>query len=158
MRLEPCPMKTPNAGSRVARIRKKWLVEAAVEIEVGFPDLDPMAITWHGHYLRFFESARVALMRKIGYDYPDMQASGYTWPIIEAKLRYVQASRYAQRLEVAAGIETWESALRIGYLITDAENGTRVTTGYTVQCAVDAQGEMQLACPAALLKCLEKFL
>lgn len=151
-------MKTPATGSRAARTRKDWLVEAAVEIEVEFPDLDPMAITWHGHYLRYFESARVALMRKIGYDYPDMQASGYTWPIIEAKLRYVQASRYAQRLRVAAGLEEWEPSLRIGYLITDATNGARITTGYTLQCAVDADGEMQLSAPEPLCKCLEKFL
>ena len=158
MSLEPCPFNSPAPGSRAARTRKNWLVEAAVEVEVEFPDLDPMAITWHGHYLRHFESARVALMRKIGYDYPDMQASGYTWPIIEAKLRYVQASRYAQRLHVAAGIEEWEAGLRIGYLITDAESGARITTGYTLQCAVDADGEMQLATPDVLLKCLGKFL
>ena len=158
MPLKPCPMNTPAAGSRVARARKNWLVEAAVEIEVEFPDLDPMAITWHGHYLRYFESARVALMRKIGYDYPDMQASGYTWPIIEAKLRYVQASRYAQRLHVAAGVEEWEAGLRVGYLIPRAERRPRITTGYTVQCAVDADGEMLLATPDALLERLDKFL
>ena len=158
MPLKPCPMNAPAAGSRAARTRKNWLVEAAVEIEVEFPDLDPMAITWHGHYLRYFESARVALMRKIGYDYPDMQASGYTWPIIEAKLRYVQASRYGQRLRVAAGIEEWQCALRIGYLITDVENGARITTGYTLQCAVNAEGEMLLGTPDALLKRLDNFL
>ena len=40
MPLKPCPMNTPAAGSRVARARKNWLVEAAVEIEVEFPDLE----------------------------------------------------------------------------------------------------------------------
>ncbi len=151
-------MKSPANTSQGARARKNWLVEAAVDVEVGFPDLDPMAITWHGHYLRYFESARVALMRKIGYDYPDMQASGYTWPVIEAKLRYVQATRYGQWLRVAAGLEEWDPSLRIAYLITDAESGARVTTGYTIQCAVDAAGEMQLGAPEPLRKCLEKFL
>lgn len=158
MPLEPCPMNSPASGNRHSRARKNWLVEAAVDIEVEFPDLDPMAITWHGNYLRYFESARVALLRKIGYDYPQMQASGYTWPIIEAKLRYVQASRYAQQLRITAGLEDWEPSLRIGYLITDAKSGARITTGYTIQCAVDASGEMQLSAPEPLRKCLEKFL
>ncbi len=158
MPLEPSPLNTSGAGRPVARTRKNWVVDAGVEVEVEFPDLDPMAITWHGHYMRYFESARVALMRKIGYDYPDMQASGYTWPIIEAKLRYVRASRYAQRLRVAAGIEEWECALRIGYLITDAETGVRITTGYTIQCAVNGDGEMQLETPDALRRCLATFL
>lgn len=159
MPLDPCPMPAREGGrGGSARPRRDWLVSAAVEIEVAFPDLDPMAITWHGHYLRYFESARVALMRRIGYDYPDMQASGYTWPIIEAKLRYVQAARYGQRLRVTAGIEEWETRLRIGYLVADAGNGGRVTTGYTIQCAVDATGELQLAAPEVLHRCLEPFL
>lgn len=148
---------TTRGANASGRGRRQWLVSAAVEREVEFPDLDPMAITWHGHYLRYFESARVALMRKIGYDYPDMQASGFTWPIIEANLRYVQASRYAQRLRVEAGLEEWELRLRIGYLVTDAASGARITTGYTIQCAVDARGELQLAVPGILLERLEKF-
>lgn len=151
-------MPEAGGGNATPRDRSKALVSASVEIEVGFPDLDPMAIVWHGHYLRYFESARVALMRCIGYDYPDMQASGYTWPIIEAKLRYARAARYAQRLRVTAGLESWEPCLHIGYLITDAESGERLTIGYTRQCAVDIDGELQLCTPEALLQCLKKFL
>lgn len=158
MALEPCPLTSSAHAGAAARARKRWRVSAAVEIEVEFPDLDPMAITWHGHYLRYFESARVALMRRIGYDYPDMQASGYTWPIIEAKLRYIRAARYAQKLRVTAGIEEWETRLRIGYLITDAGDDTRITTGYTIQCAVDAAGELQLESPAVLRRKLGEFL
>jgi len=158
MPLEPCPLPSPADGNASARGLENALISASVEIEVGFPDLDPMAVTWHGHYLRYFETARVALMRRIGYDYPDMQASGYTWPIIEAKLRYVRASRYAQRLRVTAGLEEWETCMHIGYLITDADSGVRVTTGYTRQCAVNADGELQLCSPDVLLQCLKKHL
>lgn len=140
------------------RDRLRAVLSATVEVEVGFPDLDPMAVAWHGHYLRYFEQARVALMRFIGYDYPDMQASGYTWPIIEAKLRYLRPVRYRQRLAVTAGLQEWENRLRIGYLITDAESGVRITTGYTIQCAVTATGELQLLCPDVLRKRVERML
>jgi len=134
------------------------VLTATVEVEVAFPDLDPMAITWHGNYLRYFELSRVALMRRIDYDYPDMQASGYTWPVIEAKLRYVRAARYGQKLRVSAGLQEWENRLLIGYVITDAETGARVTTGYTIQCAVDADGELQLVSPPALRERVERLL
>ncbi len=137
---------------------EKALVSATVEIEIGFPDLDPMAVVWHGHYLRYFEEARVALMRRIGYDYPDMQASGYSWPVIEVRLRYARAARYAQRLAVTADLLEWENRLRVGYLIADAENGERLTTGYTIQCAVNDAGELQLVSPPALLERLAPFL
>lgn len=158
MPLEPCPLMPTAHGGGQARSRKRWRVSARVEVEVEFPDLDPMAIAWHGHYLRYFESARVALMRRIGYDYPDMQASGYSWPIIEARLRYIRAARYAQKLCVTAGIEEWETRLLIGYLITDAGDKARVTSGYTIQCAVNAAGELQLESPPVLREKLGKFL
>lgn len=158
MPLKPCPLPRSSGGNVSPRGIRHALVSAGVDIEVGFPDLDPMAIAWHGHYLRYFESARVALLRRIGYDYPDMKASGYTWPIIEAKLRYVRAARYGQCLRVTAGLEAWETCLHIGYLITDIESGARMTTGYTRQCAVDAAGELQLCAPEVLLQCLTKYL
>lgn len=117
-----------------------------------------MAVTWHGHYLRYFEQARVMLMRRIGYDYPEMQASGYMWPVIEAKLRFVRAARYRQQLQVTAALQEWENRLRIGYLITDAASGARMTTGYTIQCAVNSSGELQLVSPSALRKRVERLL
>ncbi|MGH8224667.1 MAG: acyl-CoA thioesterase [Gammaproteobacteria bacterium] len=117
-----------------------------------------MAVVWHGHYLRYFEEARVALMRRIGYDYPDMQASGYTWPVIEVHLRYARAAHYAQRLAVTAELLEWENRLRVGYLIADAASGERLTSGYTIQCAVNDAGELQLVSPSALLERLAPFL
>lgn len=161
--LRPDPLGEPpdasrGTSSRLRRDPARAVLSAAVELEVGFPELDPMAVAWHGHYLRYFEQARVALMRLIGYDYPDMQASGYSWPIVEAKLRYVRAARYGQRLKVTAGLEEWENRLRIGYLIVDAAGGARITTGYTVQCAVAADGELQLVCPEALRERVARLL
>src|SRR5262249_969783 len=69
-------------------------LEAEVEIEVDFYDVDAMEVTWHGHYVKYFERARCALLRKIGYDYPEMRDSGYAWPIVDCRLRYVGATRY----------------------------------------------------------------
>lgn len=164
--LAPHPLPAPESGvsgasktaPAAARRGEKAPVSATVEIEVGFPDLDPMAVAWHGHYLRYFEEARVALMRRIGYDYPDMQASGYTWPVIEVRLRYVRAARYAQRLAVTASLLEWENRLRIGYLVADAASGERLTSGYTIQCAVNKEGELQLVSPPVLRERLAPFL
>lgn len=136
----------------------KALLAETVEVEVPFQDLDPMDIAWHGNYFRYFEAARAALLRRIGYDYPAMKASGYAWPIVETKVKFVRPARYAQRLRVRAELLEWENRLKIGYEVTDAGNGERVTTGYTIQCAVDAAGELQLVSPAALRQRVEPLL
>lgn len=127
------------------------LLAASVECEVPFQDLDPMDVVWHGNYFRYFELARAALLRKLDYDYPAMKASGYLWPIVDTRVKFVKPARYAQRLRVTAALAEWENRLRIDYEIVDADNGERLTRGHTIQCAVDAaSGELQLVSPAAL--------
>jgi acyl-CoA thioester hydrolase len=135
------------------------LLTAEAEIEVPFQDLDPMQVAWHGNYFRYFEAARVKLLRMIDYDYPAMQASGYSWPLIEAHVRFIQALRYGQLIRVQAGLMEWENRLKLEYQVNDATSGKRLTTGYTIQCAVDGKsGELQLVSPPALLTRLKAYL
>lgn len=123
----------------------------SVTLEIPFQDLDPLEICWHGHYVGYFERARGALLRTIDYDYPEMRASNYAWPIIELYIRYAQPLRYRQRIEVEAILTEWENRLRIDYVIRDVETGKRLTRGYTVQVAVDMRsGEMCMVNPAVL--------
>ncbi len=63
---------------------------ASVDVEVPFHDVDAMNVAWHGHYVKYFEIARCALLRRFDYDYPQMQASGYLWPIVDCHLKYIR--------------------------------------------------------------------
>jgi acyl-CoA thioester hydrolase len=105
------------------------------------------------------EAARAALLRKIDYDYPQMEASQFLWPIIEAHVRFVQPLLYAQRVQIQAGLVEWENRMKIEYLVCDTASGKRLTTGYTIQCAIDARTrELQLVSPPALLERLKPYL
>jgi acyl-CoA thioester hydrolase len=130
---------------------------ASVELEVPFHDVDAMNVVWHGHYLKYLEIARCALLRRFDYDYPQMQASGYLWPIVDCHLKYVRPARYGQRLRVTARLLEYHNRLRIGYEIHDRDSGERLTKGSTIQVAVDATtGELQFVSPAIVLARLEQ--
>jgi len=130
---------------------------ASVEIEIPFHDVDAMNVAWHGHYLKYFELARCALLRRLKYDYPQMRDSGYFWPIVECHLKYVRPARYGQLLQVAASLVEHQNRLKIQYVITDLANGYRLTEGYTVQVAVEAgTGELQFVSPPILLEKIEQ--
>jgi acyl-CoA thioester hydrolase len=64
------------------------MLSAEVVIRPEFHDLDPMQIVWHGNYMRYFETARTALLGLIDYDYPQMVASGYAWPVVDFRIKY----------------------------------------------------------------------
>jgi acyl-CoA thioester hydrolase len=122
-----------------------------VEVVPAFYDIDPMEIVWHGHYVKYMEVARTALLRKFDYDYPRMRESGYGWPVVDMRLKYVRPAVFGQRLTVRAEIVEWENRLRIEYLIRDAESGQKLNQASTIQVAVDmATREMCFVCPPVL--------
>ena len=126
---------------------------ASVDIEVPFYDLDSVGIVWHGNYAKYFEVARCELLRLFDYDYDQMMASGYLWPVVDLHVRYVSMIRFRQRIRVRATLREWEHRLSIDYLITDVNSGARLTKGSTVQVAVDIQTrELCLRSPAVLFE------
>ncbi len=126
-------------------------LSAEVEIKVPFHDVDMADMAWHGHYVKYFEVARCALLDKITYNYLDMSKSGYYWPVIDLQIRYVKPSRFGQTIVVKAWFIEWEHRLKIKYLIVDKQSGARLTKGSTTQVAVTmSDGEMLLASPQVL--------
>ncbi|MGL4712831.1 MAG: acyl-CoA thioesterase [Shewanella sp.] len=115
----------------------KSLLTIDMEMQIPFHDVDSMGITWHGNYLRYFEIARCKLLDKLGYNYRQMQASNYAWPIVDLQIKYVKASTFEQKITVRAELVEWENRLKINYQIRDVETGVRITKGYTIQAAVD---------------------
>lgn len=132
---------------------------ADIEFDVSFHDVDMVGVVWHGHYLRYLEDARWALMRRIDYGLERMVASGCAWPIIELHTRYVGPARFGDRLRARASLVEWESRLAVNYLVSRAGDGARIVRARTVQVAVDARsGALQFATPADFQACVRSAL
>lgn len=131
----------------------KNLPKADVAFHIPFYDVDMMEVTWHGHYVKYFELARGVLLDKIDYNYAQMRQSGYFWPVIDMRVKYIKPSRFNMKIKVEAACIEFANRLKIEYLITDFTTGEKLIKGYTSQVAVDMQsGEMLLCSPDILLK------
>ncbi|MBC9249095.1 thioesterase [Pseudomonas alcaligenes] len=140
-------------------MRKEGVLQADVEILVPFFDVDMMEVVWHGHYVKYFEEARCALLDKLGHNYRQMRDAGYAWPVIDLQLRYIRGAQFGQRIKVRADLVEWENRLKINYLITDVATGERMTRGSSVQVAVEiATREMLLASPKVLTDAVARIL
>lgn len=140
-------------------MRKDGVLQSEVEVLVPFFDVDSMDIVWHGHYVKYLEVARCALLERIGHNYQQMRDAGYGWPIIDLQLRYVRPARFNQRISVRADLVEWENRLKINYLIRNVETGERLTRASSVQVAVEiASREMQLASPAVFVDAVRRAL
>ena len=140
-------------------MRKEGVLQAEIELVVPFYDVDMMEVVWHGHYVKYFEEARCALLDKLGHNYRQMRDAGYAWPVIDLQLRYIRGAQFGQRIRVRADLVEWENRLKINYLITDVESGERMTRGSSVQVAVEiATREMLLASPRVFVEAVERVL
>lgn len=140
-------------------MRSKGVLHVDTDVLVPFFDVDSMNVVWHGHYIKYLEVARCALLDHIGHNYTQMLESGYGWPVIDIQLRYVRGAVFGQRLVVRASLVEWESRLKINYLISDAETGERMTRASSIQVAVAIETrEMQLASPKVFTDAVERVL
>lgn len=138
-------------------MRKEGVLQAEIDLVVPFFDVDMMEVVWHGHYVKYFEEARCALLDKLGHNYRQMRDAGYAWPIIDLQVRYIRGAQFGQRIRVRADLVEWENRLKINYLITDVATGERMTRGSSVQVAVEiASREMLLASPKVFVEAVER--
>lgn len=124
------------------------MISVSIALQTQFYDIDPMNVVWHGNYPRFLEQARSALLAHIGYNYVEMHETGFYWPIVDMRIKYVASLRFPQDFMVTAALIEYENRLVIDYRISDA-TGTVVTKATTTQVAVSIdRGEMQLISPS----------
>lgn len=130
-------------------MRSAGLISAEIEFDVAFHDVDMVGVVWHGHYLRYFENARWALMDRLGYGLQRMIDSGYAWPVVDLQAKYIHPARFGDRLRARAALVEYQHRLVVNYLVTRADGDGRIARAQTVQVAVDgATAVLQFDCPA----------
>lgn len=134
------------------------MIQTDVEITVPFFDMDVLGIVWHGHYCKYLEIARCALLDKIDYGYNTMLNTGYIWPIVDLQLRYVKPAKFEQRINISAELIEWEYRMKIKYRITDIKTNEVLAKATTIQAAIDSNtGELCYASPQIFLDKLKNY-
>ena len=135
------------------------MISARVSATAQFYDLDPMQVVWHGHYPRFLEQARSALLDSIAFNYREMAQTRFVWPVVDMRIKYVRPIRLAQEIEIEATLVEYENRLKIDYEIRDRARGEVLTRAHTIQVAVDATtGELEFAMPSVLVDAVRRRL
>lgn len=133
-------------------------VQATTVIQVPFYDVDAMQIVWHGHYVKYMERARCDILDLIDYNYEAMAESGFMWPVVDLRLKYIKPLKFGQVVVIKSQIEEVEYGLKVGFVFYDQKTGEKLTKAHTKQVAVDAKsGEMCLLSPPVLQHKLDAY-
>ena len=140
-------------------MKVKALLSATTELEVQFFDVDSMRVVWHGNYVKYLEVARCELLKLFNYNYLEMEASGYMWPIVDMRLKYVASAKLSEWITIEARLVEYQTRLKIDYIVRDKTTGKVLTKAHTIQVAVEMEtGEMSFVTPQCLIDNLAPFL
>lgn len=122
----------------------------SVEITVPFHDVDALHVVWHGHYYKYFELARTALMQAHGLDVPDLVATGHKMMVVESHCRYMRPLHYGERFTVSARFGEVDHRIVIHYEVRSVTHARRVARGRTALVTLSPAGELLLDTPAEI--------
>ena len=124
----------------------------AVELQIPFHDVDVLEVAWHGHYPKYLELARTALMRARGLDNQDLRTLGYRFLVVESHLKHISPLRYGERAKVSAWFLEVESRLEVAYQVLNLTSGRVAAVGSNVLVTTCAGGELCLETPSSILE------
>jgi acyl-CoA thioester hydrolase len=130
-----------------------------VEFKVDFFEVDSMKIVWHANYINYFERARCALLDKIGYNYIAMEDSGYSYPVVDVRIKYVRSLHFGDTCRAKATLAEYENMIKIQFELYNAKTGKLTTKGSVTQMCIDTRtGETQFVLPKVWTEKVEKLL
>ena len=128
----------------------------SVELEVPFHDIDALRVVWHGHYLKYLEIARCALLQKFDLDVMQMVALGYRFMVSDLSCRYTNALTYGDRFRVTAWFTETEHRLGIAYEIFNLTTQQRAARAVSTLITVSDEGKLRLSTPRPIFERLPK--
>lgn len=114
-----------------------------VRVQVRYGETDKMGVVYHGNYLRFFEVARVEILRGVGYPHRKLEESGLFFVVSEIGAKYVSSAGYDDTIEIHGWIaDLGKASVRFEYEGKLAPEGKLLVTGHTVLACVDRNGKL----------------
>lgn len=123
------------------------------EHKAQYYETDQMGIVHHSNYIRWFESARIDLMDRIGISYKVMEEAGIISPVLSVSCEYKSMVHFGDEVLIEAGITAYNGVkMSLSYKVTDKATGELRTTGSSSHCFLNREGR-----PVSLKKAAPVF-
>lgn len=106
---------------------------------VPYADIDQMGFVYYANYLVYFEMARSAMLRDLGFSYGRLEKMGVMLPVLQAHVDYKQPARYEDLITVKTTCHPFrKSRLHIEYEVLRGE--LLLATGHTEHVCMSPEG------------------
>ncbi len=132
---------------------------ATTSFTVRFNETDPLGITWHGHYLTYFEDGRDCFGTTFGLHYLDIFHHGFVAPIVNVNCDYKKMLKFKDTAFIETTFVNCHSAkIKFKYKIYLPDTMETVALGSTTQVFLDAkEKKLQLQLPDFFMEWKKKY-
>lgn len=111
------------------------------EHKTQYYETDQMGIIHHSNYIRWFESARIEFMSRVGVDYAVMEREGIISPVLAVSCEYKSMVHFGDVVLIEPVIRSYNGVkLCLSYTVRDKETGEVRTTGESSHCFLNREG------------------
>ncbi|MBN2715651.1 MAG: acyl-CoA thioesterase [Deltaproteobacteria bacterium] len=121
-----------------------------------YGDTDKMGVVYYANYLRWFEAARSAYLRRRGLPYSDLEnTEKVQLPVTEANLRYHRSAMYEQLVDIKVWV-TDITSIQVKFQIEVSFEGDLLVRGYTHHAAINMATGRPTRVPENLVNALNR--
>ncbi|MFY0673039.1 MAG: acyl-CoA thioesterase [Bacteroidia bacterium] len=129
-----------------------------LKIRVRYGECDQMGYLHHSNYARYYEAARVELMRSLGFSYAEMERSGIIMPVLNVNSKFKKPILYDELVTVVCSIdEVPKTRMKLSYEVYN-ESDDKANEGSTDLCFVDSKSRRPIRCPEYVHDLISKAL
>jgi acyl-CoA thioester hydrolase len=130
---------------------------AETSMRVRYGETDRMGYAYYGNYAEYYEVGRVEALRKLGWNYKEMEDNGILLPVYTYAIKYLKPAFYDDLLVVKTMIKSMPSArINFEYEMFN-EKGEKLNEGETTLVFVDSSTKKPCGAPKDFLDALKPY-
>jgi acyl-CoA thioester hydrolase len=132
------------------------MIQSRAQVVVRYAETDMMGVVYHGNYLPWFEIGRTTLLKQQGISYRQLEADGYSLPVLEVTAKFRRPARYDDVLTIVTTMREKPSLrIRLDYEVFNED--LLLATGQTSHAFIDRNGRPVRPPPNFVAKMDELF-
>jgi len=91
------------------KVDYKLMIKEEIKLRIRYSETDQMGFVYYGNYAQYLELGRVAVMKKVGISYRNLEESGIGLPVKDMHISYFKAAQYDDEITVVTIVDEMPS-------------------------------------------------
>ena len=118
------------------------------KVRVRYAETDKMGFVYYGNYATYFEVARVEALRKLGFNYKEMEDEGIMLPVLSYSTSFYKPAFYDDELTIKLQVKEMPSTRINFYFETFNSVGEHLNTAEVTLVFVDMKKTNHVTLPS----------